>query len=492
MTRPGEPSATTRSREVVLVYPLTGIDVPGVSVFLPLSVLFLAASLRHEGVPCRVIDMRVDTGWRESLAVVTRNHPRYVGISSMTGKQIHWGLKAAKLVREIDSSVPIVWGGTHPSVLPEETLKHDLVDAVVRGQGEGPAVVIAKYLQDNTGSVNGKIYAEPTPAGGVRLEGPCQFDFNELDIEPYLTPIVRDVRGLAHVTSRGCPHKCSYCYNKAVHGSTWVADPAEAVVDHLERLSRMGVSGVMLFEDNFFVNRARVEAIAKGILDRGLKLAIKADCRADYIARYSRDFLSLIRRAGFELLYIGAESGSDRVLEGVHKGVDVSTVHRANRRLAEADIRPHYSFMAGLPGETVEDMRATVRMMVALKKEHPGAYLSPVKAYVPYPGTDLFEAAVEAGFEPPEALEGWSAYDWNNRPAPWLSREETRFVQKMTYVTAGLDPSIIELSGIDQSRFATWGYLRFARLCQKRSQKRNLGFIPELPIVTLVKRFISS
>lgn len=492
MTRPCAPSEPNSSREVVLVYPLTGIDVPGVSVFLPLSVLFIASSLLREGIPCRVIDMRVDSRWRESLGAAVRACPRYVGISAMTGKQIHWGLKAARLVRGIDPAVPLVWGGTHASVLPEETLRHDLVDTVVQGQGEGPALSIAKYLQDNTEPIIGRTFADPRPDSGVRSGSILPFELGDLDTNPYLTPIVRDVRGLAHVTSRGCPHKCGYCYNKAVHGATWVADPAEAVVDHLDRLSHLGVSGVMLFEDNFFVNRSRVEAIAKGIIDRGLRLAIKADCRADYIARYSPDFLALIRRAGFELLYIGAESGSDRVLEMVQKGVDVSTVYWANRRLAEADIRPHYSFMAGLPGETVEDMRATVRMMVALKQEHPGAYLSPVKAYVPYPGTDLFQSALAAGFEPPDTLEGWSAYDWNNRPAPWLSREEARYVQKMTYVTAGLDPSIIELSGINQSRFATWGYLRFSRLCQKRSQKKNLGLIPELPIVTLVKRFISS
>jgi radical SAM superfamily enzyme YgiQ (UPF0313 family) len=493
MTQPFDSqSERAPSKTVILVYPNTGIDVAGVSVFLPLSVIFLASALREEGFWPRVIDMRVDTKWQERLRRAAEEGPLYVGISAMTGKQIHWGLKAAALVRGVNPDIPIVWGGTHASVLPDETLQDEHVDAVVVGKGETLASVIARKITNKDTEVSGRVFRETPLESGIQPDLAIPLDYEHIELDTYLTPIVQEVRGLAHVTSRGCPHKCGYCYNRAVHSARWTASPPGAVIEQLERISRTGVSGVLFFDDNFFVSRQRVEEIAKGIIDKKLNVTIKADCRADYLTRYSDAFLALIKKAGFELLYIGAESGSDRMLEVMHKGVDVGGLLRANERLRAVGIRPHYSFMAGLPGERIADMRATVRLMERLKQDHPGAYLSPVKAYVPYPGTDLFEAARGRGFSPPSTLEGWSAYDWNNRPSPWLTRAEARFVEKMIYVSAGLDPSIMELSGIDRSRFATWGFMKFAMLCRRRARKPDLGLIPELPIVRLVKRLVSA
>ena len=99
-------------KEVLLIYPFTGIDVPGVSVFLPLSVLSLSSGLEAAGFRTCVLDMRVDPRWRRTLGEAMQRKPLYVGISAMTGKQIYWGLKAARLVRRADPVIPIVWGGT--------------------------------------------------------------------------------------------------------------------------------------------------------------------------------------------------------------------------------------------------------------------------------------------------------------------------------------------------------------------------------------------
>ena len=484
-------SRTTAAGKVVLVYPFTGIDVPRVSIFLPLSVLTIAAALEDDGFSVEVLDMRTERRWKQRLTAAVQGKPLFVGISAMTGKQIWWGLKAATAVRRADPGVPIVWGGTHASVLPDETLNHPLVDAVVKGEGRETATVIAHRLADGE-DIRGGLFEAPRPKSGVQAAGAVPLQLSEICISDYLTPVVRDVRGLAMVTSRGCPHHCAYCYNKAVHQHCWTADPAETVIENFARLHDAGIRGAMVFDDNFFVSKKRVEAVAEGILSRNIALSIKADCRADTLVRYSDEFLGLLRRAGFEMLYIGAESGSDRVLESVQKGVDVQTLLAANAKLAAVGIRPHYSFMAGLPGETVDDMYKTVQLMRRLKKEHPGAYLSPVKAYVPYPGTPLYETAVQNGFVPPDTLEKWSTYEWNNRPSLGLGKAEARYIEKMTYVTAGLDPAIVELSGINQSRFTAWGFSRFSKRCQKRAERPDLGNIPEMPIVRLVKRMVSS
>ncbi len=480
--------------DVVLLYPSTGIDMPGTSVFAPLSVLLPAAALRRAGLTTEVIDMRVDRDWRRRLRDAARRRPSMLGVSAMTGAQIRHGLQAARIWRREAPDAAIVWGGVHATLLPEQTLEHQLVDAVVAGVGEEAIVELARELAAGRGGeALGRVHRFEPEGSGVRDERRVPgLDWEAYDWKSWVTPVVDDRRGLALVTSRGCPHRCGYCYNRSVNGSRWQGEPAGAVLEDLERIAALGERGVILFDDNFFVSRRRVETIARGLVDRGLRLAIKADCRADYLARYDDDFLELLARAGFSLLYIGAESGSDRMLEAMRKDATVEQLLEANRKLARAGIRPHYSFMAGLPGERIDDVRATIELMLRLKRENPRAYLSPIKGYVPYAGTDMFDRACSEGFEPPRELEGWRRFDWSSGEQPWLERDERRFVEKATYVSAGVDTAIAEIAGIGSRGLLGLGYRRWARLCRRRCERPDLGSVPELPLVRLFRRLATS
>ena len=488
------PAQAADHGKVILFYPKAGVDIPGVTVFLPLSVIFPAVALEEAGYSVIVIDQRIDQNWRKRLADELREGCVFLGISAMTGPQIKWGLRAAEVARETAPETVIVWGGIHPSILPEETLSDDRVDSVVAGKGEEVAVEIADALAGNGGSrVIGRVHESPSrsrPAGCTLRQPNVRYD--TVPWREYVTPVTRGTRGLAHVTSRGCPHRCSYCYNRSVNGSRWRGRPAPDVVEDLARLHRLGSEGVLLFEDNFFANRSRVEEVARELVARGIRLKIKADCRADYVLTYDPSFLRLLKQAGFEVLFVGVESGSDRVLKMIRKDITVADSLEANRRLARAGIKPHYSFMAGLPGETERDIYATVRLMRRLKKEHPGALIAPVKGYVPYPGTTIFDKAVEMGFEPPRSLSGWSRFDWNGSPRPWLTRKQALLVEKATYLTMGIDTDLAEDFGLRRRPLLWKLYRLYARICRKRCERREFGPVPELHLLRLVKRIMST
>ena len=481
--------APAARRHAVLVYPRTGIDVPGASVFMPLAVTKLAAALRRHGWSVVTIDMRTRHDWSQCLSRALEHGPALVGISAMTGEQLKWGLAAAARVRRQRPRTPLIWGGIHAGILPEQTLQDPHVDAVVAGPGEQLLVQLAEALAaGRREDVVDRVHKAPLASATAGLEPTPAYGYDHIDWHAYMTPVTDDVRGLAHVSSRGCPHRCAFCYNAALNGSTWHADEPDRVLAQLAQLVDLDVHGVLFFDDNFFVSRQRVEAIAQGILARGWNLTVKADCRADYILRYDDDFLQLLRRAGIAALYIGGESGSDRMLERLHKDCDVATIVEANRKLARHGIRPHYSFMAGLPGESSADIKATLDLMLRLKEDNPAAYLSPLKQYLPYPGTELYQEAQAAGFRPPDSLQGWSALSWNRRDMPWLNRKQQRYVEKAMYVSLGLDPSVTELSGIKRNRFLNSGFERFTRLCRRRCRRPDLGLVPELPMVRLVRR----
>ena len=125
-----------RGADVILVYPKTGMDV-GSAITPPHSLLAVAAPLHRQGCKVRIIDQRTDVRWRRSLALALEGDPLCVGITCMVGTQIAFALEAAKLVREkAKGEVPIVWGGPHPSTVPEQTLENDYVDIVCIGEGD--------------------------------------------------------------------------------------------------------------------------------------------------------------------------------------------------------------------------------------------------------------------------------------------------------------------------------------------------------------------
>jgi radical SAM superfamily enzyme YgiQ (UPF0313 family) len=114
--------------EAVLVYP-GKYKAP--NPIVPLAMLYLAASLEQEGFAVRILDMRLQDYRRFELG-----EPVFVGISCMSGLQIKYALEFARYARLRNNRVPLVWGGVHPTLLPEQTASNELVDVVVRGEGE--------------------------------------------------------------------------------------------------------------------------------------------------------------------------------------------------------------------------------------------------------------------------------------------------------------------------------------------------------------------
>ena len=154
-------------KEVLLVYP-GKFKAP--DPLIPLSLLYLAASLQEEGFTIRILDMRL-----EDYSHFEIGNPVFVGISCISGIQINYALEFARYVRIQAPSSPIVWGGVHPTLLPEQTASNEYVDIVVRGEGELIIKDLANALALNesldtvagiTYNLNGSI--KNNPDGNIR------------------------------------------------------------------------------------------------------------------------------------------------------------------------------------------------------------------------------------------------------------------------------------------------------------------------------------
>jgi len=231
-------------------------DVP-----VPLGLLSVATPLDAAGYKVSIIDQRADPDWEQTLLAGLKARPVCVGISSMTGPQIWGGLKASEIVKQ-KSDAKVVWGGVHPSLLPQQTLENPYVDIVVQGEGEETFLELVRALGngESLGKVNGIWYKE----GGKITQNPAR-PFIDLNRQPPLSYHLMDLRthmmkisgldALLFETSRGCPHNCAFCYNTCFSNRQWRALTADETLYRMKRVIKdLGIRSFAFSDDNFFTD----------------------------------------------------------------------------------------------------------------------------------------------------------------------------------------------------------------------------------------------
>jgi anaerobic magnesium-protoporphyrin IX monomethyl ester cyclase len=489
------------TRDIVLIYPNAGQDVLGINVGLPLSLLYVGTALKRAGFNIRILDERTIPNPADSIRTALAANPLFVGISSMTGYQIGHGLALARRVRDLNPAVPIVWGGVHPTIHPESTVQHKLVDIVVIGEGEETAVELAQTLENkgDLSSVGGIVYKE---AGRmVHTSGRLKLDLNAIPSPDYSLVDLKDYFTIGHisrarqlqlVTSRGCPFHCGYCYLQRPELRGYRTLSAKRVYAEIEILrDAHGIKSVFFYDDYFFGNRQRVLEFVELVEQKPLGVDFEVSCRIDFLARESDEFLVRLRNAGFTELLIGVESGSDRILKLIHKGITRHQVLEANRKLAKAEIGSKLSWMAGFPSETREEFYETVDLMLQLTKENPFCSLTPLGIYTPYPGTELYENCKKSfGAIFPETLDGWADYQWQKNNNLFLDRSDSRLLTKLNVASRFFDPKLFQRFGQKRFRFLIMAlYHTYGWVIRKRVQSRFFRLMPEVAVLNFLQNY---
>lgn len=486
-----------KSPQVVLFFPKTGWDYKGVSVHLPLAVLFVAAPLVARGYRVQIIDQRVDPDWQQTLTLALRQgEVRAVGISSMTGAQILGGLSASELVKRVAPDVPVVWGGVHASLMPQQTISDERVDAIVNGDGEDPFLEIVQAIEAGRSlSAIAGVYSKEggrvVGGGGARaypdIEDLPRLPYDLIDVPSYVTSNTMGKRDLIAQTSRGCPHECTFCYDVAFAERTWRAwSPTRVVAELTELVQRYGLNAVHFQEDNFFVSKKRAGDIAELILKAGLDVEIRTNCRADYIATWEPSYLELLRRAGFVELFIGVEAGTDHVLRELIKGTTVDEVRLVNLKLRDADIAPKFSFMAGFPFESLTDVKSTLRLMVELSERNPKTRTSQLQLFCAYPGTPLYDEFVKRGVSFPQSLEGWGDVNFNRIDYPWLSPSDRKFLEAASLFSFFLDGTTIP-DYFSKNPLIKYPAMLYGQVVRARTRAGFYQAMPEIAVAKWLK-----
>lgn len=385
---------------------------------MPLGLLSIGTLLKQAYYDVKIIDPLVNKDYIKAIAD-NLDGCIFVGLSVMTAG-IGSALQISELIKKLDAKMPIVWGGVHPTLLPEQTLADERVDYICWGEGEGTALRLARALRDG--------HSEPSEGLGMRgqpLTPRTHFldpndlpmlDYSLLDMGKY---IYRDLGTITNMSGKvkvcvlntglGCPYSCRFCYN--THPSQkYRPKSLERLLMELDRIVNLFDPDVIHIQDDlFFVDKQRVMGFVDEYDKRGYRFDWLALARANYFRNDYLDgkFLERIKRHCL-WLGLGIESGNCEFRDKLNKGITDDEVWQAVDTLARNGINASYAFMVGVPSETKASMLDTVEMMIEIKQRHAqGAFI--YQLFRPYPGTALFDKAVEMGYKIPKSLGEWAS-----------------------------------------------------------------------------------
>ena len=456
---------------------------------VPLSLLHLASFLINGGYSVKILDMRL-----ENFADFKIGKPLFVGISTIHGSQIRYGLEFARKVRTFDSSIPLVWGGVHPTLLPEQTVASEFVDVVVRGEGEQAILELADkfsaagpldIVKGITFKATGTIRSTPDRELMELDEIPIELPFGLLSLDKY--PTLKS--GRFHIqTSRGCPHKCGFCYNTVYSRGTWRGKSARRVVDEIEYVLEKfpHVKIIDPIDDNFFVDQRRVIDICQEMLNRKIKVSWRANCRFDYMSEYSRDFIELLAKSGCSEIDFGGETGSERLLSLIDKDVTTEQIVRSveNLRNWAPSIEPFVSWMSGLPTETEDDLMQTCDLMDRMSEVNPKTQHYGIFLFTPFPSPIVDSLGPE--FKRPQSFDEWGKAEVFHFKPPWHSK---RYVDKLQDVSTVSIYAFYPRTRVSERRLSyRLGYGLLNKIAKYRWRNRYFHYPIELRLATAALR----
>src|SRR3989442_1052139 len=408
---------------------------------LPLSHLCIAEPLRQAGYNPVILDQRVESDPIGVMRAV-RDDVLWVGFSTLTGNTITYGFRLAEIVRQEIPTSPLVWGGVHPTLITEQTLGDPRVDIIVRREGEATVGPLSDCIA--SGDDLSKVLGISFKRHGHQTHTPDRpyIDFDNAPRIPYELLNLKKYdlsKYFNYQSSRGCPWRCSFCDVIAFHGRSFRAKSPERILRDLEEIVKFCDPEVVDFTEDFVFNKPRrMEEVAQGIIDRGFGFKWKANCRADFMARFDQKYLDLMKRSGCCEIYVGVESGSANVLKLILKDIKVEQIRKATRNLADAGILMTCNFLIGFPGETMEDIWETIRMYDELRDAYgDNTAIGGILLYAPYPGSEMYHRVIKEGFKPPASFDEWGKFVLNDvkHTRMWYPKDRISFIQAVSQAT---------------------------------------------------------
>lgn len=438
--------------KILLVRPVTPAKLV-LNCIPPLGLGYLASALKNSGVNVRLLDcVKEKMGQAELIAYIKGYRPDAVGFTAFT-HDIPSVKESLGLIKNYSKDITTIVGGPHISGIPEDTFDYfgTSIDFGFKGEAEIGLPMLARRLGGESGieisGIAGLIRREGTKLivnEQIFVEDLDKFDMPAWEsMDPRTYPdapqgvIFRQSPIAPIMATRGCPYRCTFCAGNVVSGRKVRTRSLPNVMAEIRCLvENYGVREFHILDDNFSIDGSFVRRFCEALIDYNPNLSwcCPNGLRLD---RLDTETVKLMKKSGCYYISVGIESGSDRMLKKVKKGLTVAQIKEQVWMVKNAGMDVNGFFILGFPGETKEEMEATIK----LAKELP---LSRVQFYnfIPLPSTESYGELVRQGEIGTLNWEHAFQAEVSYSPAG-ISKEALKAIQKRAHLEFYLRPSIL-------------------------------------------------
>ncbi len=407
----------------------------------PLGLAYIASMIRQSH-KVKIIDSNILNYTLEDVEREIRSFkPDIVGITSST-PSIYEAYKVAETAKKVNEDCTVVLGGPHATFMPRQVLeecKH--VDIIVKGEGEETTKELVEKIEKRVplDEVKGITFrkkseiidAEPRPF----IKNIDDIPFPSRDLLPLHLYQVNGVKYTTMLTSRGCPFKCSFCSSSRLFGGYWRGRSPENILEEIRTIyNDYNIRNIEFVDDTFTLNQERAEKICDGIIEQGWDISWGASSRVDTL---SEKLVKKMKKAGCWVIFLGIESGSQKILNAIGKRITIEQVRKAVKIVKDAGIKVLGSFIIGFLQDTAETIRETLRFAKSLNLDY-----AEFSILTPYPGTPIYDYSKKNKLL---LTENWSSYTAVEPivKIEGMSEKQVKALFQKAYITFYLRPKIV-------------------------------------------------
>lgn len=408
---------------------------------MPLALLSIASCLDPKEYEIQIIDARVEKN-ADQMVVEACKDAVCLGVTALSGAPLKDAIRVSKLVYEKNATLPVIWGGWHPSLFPTELLEEEpSIDISVYGQGESTFKELVEILaiKGSVEKVRGIAFRQQD---GTVKKNPARLlddmdalppvNYDLIDVEKYFK--AKGKRQFDYISSTGCFFRCAFCADPFVFKRKWTSISAERMVEELATWHKKFKFTDLNFQDEtFFTYQNRSMEIADRLIEKDINISWAATMRADQGMRLSEEDFVTLKRSGLRRVLIGVESGSQEMMDWLKKDIKMEHVLECADRCKKYDISVIFPFIVGFPGETDKSVQLSIDMVKLLRSKS-SSFQTPIFYFKPYPGSDITKQVVKEGYKLPSDLEAWSDFDYvDSKGGPWVSEEKYKLIENFKF-----------------------------------------------------------
>jgi len=415
--------------------------------FPPSTLIYVVAVLKKEGHDVTLLDSQaLDMDLDEVKKEVEHERPRVIIIPTSTMSFIE-DVHTLKELKKLSDCKTMAFG-SQVTFFPDSSLKEEGLDYAVMRE---PEYIIRDFINRlERGKGYERVKGLAFRKGEKVIVNPPYPFIENLDDLPfpdrqciinfsYFNPLVKKLPWTTAITSRGCPGRCNFCTSPAFYGKTLRARSPENVADEMEEIARLGYKEIFFRDETFTANPERVRKICRLIKERGIEILWICSAR---IGTVDKELMKTMKDAGCHMLRFGVESGVQKILDNINKGIKAEMTRKTFKWANEIGMETHAHVMLGCVGETHETVEKTIQFVKDIRPT-----TVTFGAYTPYPGTEIFEyvkkRAPEIGSGSSHDLSKLHSVGFYNHLFCDLSDEEVGKLVKKAYKKFYMRPSYI-------------------------------------------------